>query len=88
MHSDARIFASDRNVTMRALARDPNLFRSRCESLLGRMIDTVPKEVKLSGPITPYPVKPVNFRLTLLNQTSIHLDGQIRVRLTCGLSNL
>lgn len=80
MRSDARIFSSDGNRTMKALAKSPALFRSQCTSLFGRMIDTVPSTVKLSAPITPYPVKPVGLRLTVLNQTSIHMGGYIRVR--------
>lgn len=80
MRSDARIFSSDGNRTMTALAKSPALFRSQCTSLLGRMIETVPKIVKLSEAITPYPVKPVGLRLTVVNQTSIHMEGYIRVR--------
>ncbi|KAF5315123.1 hypothetical protein D9619_007526 [Psilocybe cf. subviscida] len=56
IRSDFRIFSSDRNETMRELdsAKD---FKNTCSSLLTRMIDTVPRGVKLTEEIQPIQFK-------------------------------
>ncbi|KAJ7347732.1 heme peroxidase, partial [Mycena albidolilacea] len=57
-NSDARIFGSDGNATMRSFAESPELFASNCADLFTRMLDTVPAEVQLSEVLlTPLPVK-------------------------------
>lgn len=61
-NSDARIFAVDKNVTIKALA-DPVVFHDRCAVILQKMIDVVPATVTLTDPIQPYEVKPVNPQL-------------------------
>ncbi|PPR06787.1 hypothetical protein CVT24_011287 [Panaeolus cyanescens] len=63
--SDLRIFNSDGNVTMRALA-DPSNFQKRCGILLEKMINTVPAGVKLTEPIDVISAKPHFF-------TGLHL---------------
>ncbi|KAH7101482.1 heme peroxidase [Auriculariales sp. MPI-PUGE-AT-0066] len=78
-NSDARIFASDRNTTMRAFARDAGHFRKTCKSLLERMIDTVPKSVKLTEVIQPLPAKPFQLKLTYLKNGTISLSGEVRL---------
>ncbi|KAJ7243967.1 heme peroxidase [Mycena rebaudengoi] len=50
--SDMRIFSSDGNKTMRAMA-DPNAFASSCGAVFEKMINTVPREVTLTEPIEP-----------------------------------
>ena len=80
--SDARVFASDGNVTMRAMA-DPATFASTCSTLLQKMIEVVPSGTVLTGPIVPYEVKPNTIQLTLLDGGSeISFTGEIRVRTT------
>lgn len=79
MHSDSRIFVSDGNVTMKALADSREYFNSQCSALFARMIDTVPREVQLTQPITSYPVKPFGMLLYLMNETALQLEGNIRV---------
>lgn len=80
--SDARIFSSDSNVTVKAMA-DPQTFQDVCRNVLQKMIEVVPKGVELSQPIEPYMVKPVDMRLSL-EQAARHLQlsGNIRVRTT------
>ncbi|PPQ76605.1 hypothetical protein CVT24_013073 [Panaeolus cyanescens] len=55
--SDLRIFSSDGNVTMNKLS-DPNIFQSRCVTLIERMLNTVPAGVQLSEPIDVLPEIP------------------------------
>ncbi|KAL1862854.1 hypothetical protein Daus18300_008351 [Diaporthe australafricana] len=80
--SDSRIFGSDGNVTVKAMA-DPQSFQDVCRKVLQKMIEVVPTGVMLSEPIEPYMVKPVDLRLTL-EQSARHLQlsGNIRVRTT------
>ncbi|PPR05095.1 hypothetical protein CVT24_010082 [Panaeolus cyanescens] len=56
MLSDLRIFSSDGNKTMQRLA-NPNHFQRTCGNLLERMINTVPRGVKLRPPVKPIPIK-------------------------------
>lgn len=80
--SDFRVFSADQNVTMKALA-DPTAFQNTCKTVLQKMIDTVPGDVVLTDPITPYAVKPVDMQLTLnTDGTTLLLSGYIRVRTT------
>lgn len=79
MNSDRRIFAADGNKTMQALA-DPTYFQERCQSLMARMIDTVPSVVSLSEPLTPIDVKPYINTLALNANGTLEFSGYIRVR--------
>ncbi|OTA02666.1 hypothetical protein A9Z42_0030630 [Trichoderma parareesei] len=84
-NSDFKVFNADGNQTMEALA-DAETFKSVCKTVLQKMIDVVPPSVKLTDPIVPYKVKPVNLQLTLINGGStLQLTGFIRVK-TTGLA--
>ncbi|CAE6527596.1 unnamed protein product [Rhizoctonia solani] len=78
-NSDFAVFNSDGNSTIKAMSEPPT-FLSTCGSILQRMIDTVPSTVKLSGPIAPLKIKPMNLQLQLLSTGQLQLDGYIRVR--------
>ncbi|KAK3308814.1 uncharacterized protein B0T15DRAFT_411620 [Chaetomium strumarium] len=81
-NSDGRIFASDGNATIRTLT-DAATFSSVCQTMLQKMIEVVPSDVTLTGPIAPYAVKPVDMQLTLNSGgTTFSLSGYIRVRTT------
>jgi len=81
-NSDLRIFSSDGNATIRAMA-DPNAFKGVCRNILQKMLDSVPSGVALSGPVEPYVVKPVDMQLTLQSGgESLLWTGYIRVRTT------
>ncbi|KAJ7906150.1 heme peroxidase [Mycena leptocephala] len=77
-NSDKRIFGSDGNVTMRSFADSPTLFASTCADLIARMIDTVPRGVKLTEVITPLLIKPDGVQLALNNDT-LELSGEVRL---------
>lgn len=78
--SDRKVFGSDNNVTMAAMA-DPQTFNSMCKTVFQKMIDTVPKGVILTDAITVYDVKPYAVQLTLLDGgVSLGFTGEIRVR--------
>lgn len=80
--SDRRIFDSDANATVKALA-DPAEFETVCQRILQKMIDVVPQGVTLSEPIQPYTLKPVDMQLTLDPSGRImRLAGHIRIRTT------
>ena len=80
--SDARIFASDGNVTAKALS-DPASFSTICQKVLQKMIDIVPSGVHLTNPVLPYMVKPTAMQLTLMDDGyNMRLTGKIRVRTT------
>nr|VWO95589.1 Histidine kinase [Ganoderma boninense] len=77
-NSDKRIFGSDGNTTMSGFAADPASFRSACQSLLPRMLDTVPKTVQLTEVIEPLSVKPQDIAFTYMDNGTFHLTGQVR----------
>jgi hypothetical protein len=51
--SDLRIFESDRNQTIKAMASSASSFENACFTIFERMINTVPKNMTLSGVIGP-----------------------------------
>ncbi|ETW81281.1 heme peroxidase 8 [Heterobasidion irregulare TC 32-1] len=78
VRSDLRLYTSDNNQTLQALSQSSNYFRKACAQLFSRMIDTVPKDVKLTTIIEPMVYKPVNVSLGLTSDSnsslSIYLD--------------
>ncbi|KAK4452274.1 putative fungistatic metabolite [Podospora aff. communis PSN243] len=80
-HSDFKVFNSDQNATVNAMA-SPEAFRAVCQNVLQKMIDVVPGGVVLTEPITPYMVKPVDMQLTLASGNRLLLTGNIRIRTT------
>lgn len=78
--SDLRLYESDNNATMIALANQGDGFLSTCATLLQRMIETVPKNVVLSDVVSPMDVKPVNVTLDFDAGGNLTLSGYIRVR--------
>jgi hypothetical protein len=80
--SDLRIFASDQNATITAMATE-SAFDSVCSAVLQQMIEVVPAGVTLSDPVQPYDIKPSGLQLTLLDGASqLAFAGYIRVRTT------
>ncbi|KAH8101285.1 heme peroxidase [Cristinia sonorae] len=76
-NSDLRIFSSDRNRTMQSLA-SPKAFRTTCSKLIAKMIDTVPKGVKLAETVDFLRVKPYALELTYMDDGSLQLTGEVR----------
>ncbi|KAJ9144258.1 Peroxidase [Pleurostoma richardsiae] len=80
--SDTKVFASDGNATVRAMAA-PEAFQDACRRVLQKMIEVVPAGVRLSEEIRPYAVKPTEMQLTLSRGAhSMIFTGFIRVRTT------
>jgi hypothetical protein len=77
--SDLRLYESDNNATMIALANQGEGFLDTCVTLLERMINTVPKDVTLSDVITPIDVKPINATLDFDTAGNLIFSGYIRV---------
>lgn len=77
--SDLRLYESDGNATMQALYDLGDGFQDTCVDLMGRMIDTVPRGVKLLEPISPLGVKPVNTTFDFDANGSLVVVGRIRV---------
>lgn len=67
MASDLRVFQSDGNSTMRSLT-STSTFNSECQSILGRMLDTVPADVTLTDEITLLPAKVKGVQLSIEKQ--------------------
>lgn len=85
LNSDARIFASDGNATIRELGRaGDDGFREACAGVFSRMIDTVPAGVELTDPIEAVDVKPYVSLAPGGGNGSIAFSGWVRVRTTEG----
>lgn len=79
-NSDKRIFNSDGGKTITSLASSQDTFFSTCQTLLEKMVNTVPKSVTLStAPIQPIVVKPANLFGTVNKDKTLTLSGYIRV---------
>ncbi|KAJ7145147.1 heme peroxidase [Mycena crocata] len=72
--SDAHIFGSDGNATMRSFASSAATFSSTCATLIGRMINTVPTGVTLWDPIIPIPFKPRDYLLAVTAAGTLNLQ--------------
>ncbi|KAI1841121.1 hypothetical protein JX266_012656 [Neoarthrinium moseri] len=77
--SDLRLFESDGNSTMRDLYERGERFQDVCADVMGRMINTVPAAAKLTTPITPIALKPINFTWDFDSNDRLILSGKIRV---------
>ncbi|KAJ7473684.1 heme peroxidase [Mycena galericulata] len=77
-NSDKRIFGSDGNATIRSFANSLDLYTSTCADLFARMLNTVPRGVKLTDVITPLPVKPDNLQL-IMDNDKLLLSAQVRL---------
>jgi hypothetical protein len=64
----------------RSFAKSPKLFAKTCADLFARMVDTVPKGVKLTEIIEPLPVKPQKAHIVVQNDGTFALRGEVRVR--------
>ena len=80
--SDLRIFNADSGQLVRRMANEPRFFFSTCNSLIERMLNTVPKEVTLTEVITPIAVKPGLVAATVNANGTLSIEGEVRVRVT------
>ncbi|KAM0352983.1 hypothetical protein ACHAPU_001867 [Fusarium lateritium] len=82
LNSDKRIFNNDR-ATMKKLSTTAG-FNAMCSDIFTRMIDTVPKSVKLTDVIDPYDMKPYVTDMSLDSKGKIHFAGSARFQLANG----
>ncbi|KAF4614474.1 hypothetical protein D9613_002681 [Agrocybe pediades] len=61
--SDLRVFQSDNNATVQGLT-DKSVFQSECKTMLGRMLEVVPKGITFTDEITLLPAKVTAAQLT------------------------
>lgn len=80
VRSDLRLYESDNNSTMKAMAAaGAASFANTCSTLFAKMINTVPKGVTLSDVLTPNVMKPVNVSLSLASDGGLEISGSIRL---------
>lgn len=73
--SDLRLFSSDNNATIRDLSQN---FGRTCSTLFTKMLNTVPKSVTLSDPVTPQTWKMTNVLMHISNGGSVRVEGLFR----------
>jgi hypothetical protein len=79
-NSDARMFSSDKNNTVKLLAAmSPEEYRETCGKIFERMINLVPGNVKLGEVIAPLDTKPTNTTFDLNSNGNLILHTAIRV---------
>ncbi|KAM0261527.1 hypothetical protein ACHAQJ_002210 [Trichoderma viride] len=77
--SDFRIFNADGGDVISHMADSQDFFLSTCNTMLERMIDTVPRSVKLTDVINPAPVKPRNLFVDVNTDGTMFVNGVIRI---------
>ncbi|KAH8894675.1 heme peroxidase [Thozetella sp. PMI_491] len=77
--SDFRIFNADGGDLISKMAASPAFFLSTCNSLLERMLNTVPRGVELTDVIAPVPVKPLALSMDMdKTGNNLTISGTIR----------
>ncbi|EMR71862.1 putative heme peroxidase protein [Eutypa lata UCREL1] len=76
--SDHRIFSSDGGNLISRMAQDNDFYLSTCNSLLERMINTVPKEVQLTEVIDPIATKPDYIDIKVNEDGTLFIQGEVR----------
>lgn len=77
--SDFRIFNADGGDLIRKMAESQQFFWDTCSTLLERMLNTVPANVKLTEVIQPIPVKPNNLFIAVNRNGTMTISGEVRV---------
>ncbi|PON20089.1 WSC domain-containing protein [Trichoderma gamsii] len=85
--SDFRIFNADGGKVISQLADSNDYFLSTCTTMLERMINTVPRSVKLTDIIKPIAVKPRNLFITPNADGTLYVNGFIRIANTTADAN-
>jgi hypothetical protein len=75
--SDLRIFSSDNNATIKAMASSQKTFESACFPIFEKMINTVPKGVQLSDVIGPRQWITMESHLDLASNGAVNYSGTI-----------
>ncbi|RFU75382.1 wsc domain-containing [Trichoderma arundinaceum] len=77
--SDFRIFNADGGDLISQMAASQDFFLSTCTTMLERMLNTVPRSVKLTDVIKPASVKPRKLFLTVNADGTLFVNGIIRI---------
>jgi len=77
--SDFRVFTADGGSLIKQMAASNDVFLSTCQTLVERMVNTVPREVALTDVITPIRVKPEVQGMEVRSDGTIAIIGRIRV---------
>jgi len=78
--SDLWIFNADGGNLMQKMAASAEFFSLTCQTLLERMINTVPRGVQLTDIITPIRIKPTLLDIILMPETkTMTIWGSVRV---------
>ncbi|KAH6611291.1 hypothetical protein Trco_001311 [Trichoderma cornu-damae] len=78
-NSDFRIFNADGGDMISQMASSNDFFLDTCNTMFERMINTVPRDVKLTDVITPLNVKPRKLSVTVNDDKTLSVSGFIRV---------
>ncbi|KAH8899160.1 heme peroxidase [Thozetella sp. PMI_491] len=79
MRSDFRIFNADGGDLIRRMAESQEFFAETCNTLLERMLNTVPADVTLTDIITPIAVKPGYLNVAVNENSTMNVSGEIRL---------
>ncbi|KAG4443010.1 hypothetical protein IFR05_001541 [Cadophora sp. M221] len=82
--SDFRIFNSDKNATIKAMAA-PKAFQDTCFTIFEKMMNTVPRGMKLSEPITPRQWILIESHLDLSPTGQVQYSGNISTYSRSGI---
>lgn len=82
--SDFRIFNSDKNATIKAMSA-PQAFQDTCFTIFEKMMDTVPRGMKLSDPVVPRPWILIESHLDLSPTGQVQYSGNISTHSKSGV---
>ncbi|PNP51015.1 hypothetical protein THARTR1_08243 [Trichoderma harzianum] len=77
--SDFRIFNADGGDMISQMASSNDFFLNTCSTMFERMINTVPRDVKLTDVIKPLGIKPRKLSVTVNDDKTLSITGFIRV---------
>ena len=64
------------------MAQSQQAFVNKCSNLIARMIDTVPRSVKLTDVVEPHPSLPYHIALVYTGNGTMLFTGSVRVSST------
>ncbi|KAL7907461.1 heme peroxidase [Trichoderma velutinum] len=77
--SDFRIFNADGGDMISQMASSNDFFLNTCNTMFERMLNTVPRDVKLTDVIKPLEIKPRKLSVTVNDDKTLSVTGFIRV---------
>ncbi|KAL7781786.1 heme peroxidase [Trichoderma afarasin] len=77
--SDFRIFNADGGDMISQMASSNDFFLNTCTTMFERMINTVPRDVKLTDVIKPLKIKPRKLSVTVNDDQTLSVSGFMRI---------